>query len=119
MLAIVPDGVRIAAETIDRPSIVEARSRPVVCYAGHLYAWKGVDILLRALADVPEVDATIVGGHDKEPDLDRMRDVDQALLDRAAHPRPVVVLLAEVAVPRIGVRIEVDDGDRSLGPCGA
>jgi glycosyltransferase involved in cell wall biosynthesis len=73
LLAIVPDGVRIADEADREPSIAVVRQRPVVCYAGHLYAWKGVDVLLRALADAPEVDAMIVGGHDKEPDLDRMR----------------------------------------------
>ena len=73
LLAIVPDGVRIADQVDREPSVAVARPRPVVCYAGHLYAWKGVDVLLRALADVPEVDAMIVGGHDKEPDLDRMR----------------------------------------------
>jgi hypothetical protein len=44
-----------------------------------------------------------------QPYLDLMGDVDQALLDRAAHPRAVVVLLAEVAVPGVGVGVEVDD----------
>ena len=48
-----------------------------------------------------------------QPDLDRVADVDEALLDRPPHPRPVVVLLAEVAVPGVGVRVEVDDGDRA------
>ena len=37
--------------------------RPVVAYAGHLYAWKGVDVLLEALALVPDVHGLIVGGH--------------------------------------------------------
>ena len=46
----------------------------------------------------------------------RVGDVDQALLDRPAHPRPVVVLLAEVAVPGVGVGVEVDDGDRPARP---
>jgi hypothetical protein len=42
-----------------------------------------------------------------------MTDVDEPFLDRAAHPRPVVVLLAEVRVPGIGVRVEVDDRNRA------
>jgi glycosyltransferase involved in cell wall biosynthesis len=45
----------------------------LVAYAGHLYAWKGVDVLLDAIALVPEAHALIVGGHDKEPDLGRLR----------------------------------------------
>ena len=73
LLAVVPDGVRIVDDTVPPPFVAGARQRPVVCYAGHLYAWKGVDVLLQALTDVPEVDAVIVGGHDKEPDLERMR----------------------------------------------
>ena len=51
-----------------------------------------------------------------QPDLDRVGHVDEALLDRPAHPRPVVVLLAEVAVPGVGVRVEVDDRDRAARP---
>jgi glycosyltransferase involved in cell wall biosynthesis len=69
-VAVVPDGTRI------RP-IADDNSRlpgPVtVGYAGHLYAWKGVDVLLAALARVPDVHALIVGGHEREPDLARLR----------------------------------------------
>ncbi|MEX1128145.1 MAG: glycosyltransferase, partial [Vicinamibacterales bacterium] len=42
-------------------------------YAGHLYAWKGVDILLEAIAQVPDVRGLIVGGHEAEPDLGRVK----------------------------------------------
>ena len=55
-------------------SVPEVR-RPVVAYAGHLYAWKGVDVLLEALALVPDVDGLIVGGHAAEPDLERVKAV--------------------------------------------
>jgi len=73
-LAIVPDGVRLQPGT-SGPAREIARSsdRPLVVYAGHLYAWKGVDVLLEALAEVPEADGLIVGGHAKEPDLARVR----------------------------------------------
>jgi glycosyltransferase involved in cell wall biosynthesis len=47
--------------------------RVIVGYAGHLYPWKGVDILLEALARIPAIRAAIVGGHDKEPDLARLQ----------------------------------------------
>ena len=78
-LAIVPDGVRLEAGTSGPASEVSRSSdRPLVVYAGHLYAWKGVDVLLEAVVDVPEADGLIVGGHAKEPDLARVR----ALADR-------------------------------------
>jgi glycosyltransferase involved in cell wall biosynthesis len=72
---VVPDGARLAA----RQSAPEdqradlATSRPIVAYAGHLYAWKGVDVLLVALALAPGVQGLIVGGHSAEPDLGRLR----------------------------------------------
>ena len=70
-LAVVPDGVRAGA-----PVPAAARSgRPVVAYAGHLYAWKGVDLLLEALQALPEADGLIVGGHEREPDLARTKAV--------------------------------------------
>jgi glycosyltransferase involved in cell wall biosynthesis len=52
---------------------------PVVGYAGHLYAWKGVDVLLEALARVPTARGLIVGGHDKEPDLGRVKALSRSL----------------------------------------
>ncbi len=45
---------------------------PVVAYAGHLYPWKGVDILLDAVARTPGIAAVIVGGHDAEGDRARL-----------------------------------------------
>jgi glycosyltransferase involved in cell wall biosynthesis len=44
-----------------------------------LYAWKGTDILLEALARMPDVRGLIVGGHEAEPDLPRARERAQAL----------------------------------------
>lgn len=47
--------------------------RPVVVgYAGHLYPWKGADVLMSALAAVPEVHGLIVGGHPAEADRARV-----------------------------------------------
>ncbi|MBE3095937.1 MAG: glycosyltransferase family 4 protein [Planctomycetes bacterium] len=70
-LAVVPDGVRLAPGRRFEP---QARRRPpVVGYVGHLYPWKGVDILLRALAHLTDVRGLVVGGLPGEPDLDAMR----------------------------------------------
>jgi glycosyltransferase involved in cell wall biosynthesis len=44
---------------------------PTVCYLGHLYPWKGVDVLLQAAPRLdPEVRIYVVGG--MAPDLDRI-----------------------------------------------
>lgn len=66
-VAVVPDGVRLTHRAID----LEQPAANVVAYAGHLYAWKGVDVLLEALAQVPGATGLIIGGHAAEPDLAR------------------------------------------------
>jgi glycosyltransferase involved in cell wall biosynthesis len=75
-LAVVPDGVRV--ESSETPPAGEGEA-VVVGYAGHLYPWKGVDVLLHALAQVPEARGVIVGGHEREPDLARMRELASTL----------------------------------------
>lgn len=67
---VVPDGARPQAVA---PSRAGAGDRFVAAYAGHLYPWKGVDVFVRALAAVPGVHGLIIGGHQGEPDLDRVR----------------------------------------------
>ena len=69
-VAVVPDGVRIGARASGAATRV---SHAVVAYAGHLYAWKGVDVLLEALARMPGTRGLIVGGHAEEPDLARVK----------------------------------------------
>ncbi len=71
-VAVIPDGARIPpAGGVE--SAQSQPSDPIVAYAGHLYAWKGVDVLLEALALVPDVRGLIVGGHAQEPDLARLQ----------------------------------------------
>jgi glycosyltransferase involved in cell wall biosynthesis len=70
-VAVVPDGVRLPASRAWQP--LPAAAEPVVGYAGHLYAWKGVDVLLEALARTPHVRGLIIGGHESEGDLPRVR----------------------------------------------
>jgi glycosyltransferase involved in cell wall biosynthesis len=74
--AVVPDGVR-AVDRTDR-SATENTEQPaadqfVIGYAGHLYPWKGVDIVVEAVAALTDTRGLIVGGHDKEPDLERVK----------------------------------------------
>lgn len=70
-IAMIPDGVRLApAPGIQSPT----SERPfTIGYAGHLYPWKGVDLIVEAVAAMPDARALIVGGHDKEPDLARVK----------------------------------------------
>jgi len=80
-LAVIPDGVRVSGGAWAAPGAWNPESEtratdprtPVVAYAGHLYAWKGVDVLLEAIARVPDVHGLIIGGHAAEPDLARLR----------------------------------------------
>jgi glycosyltransferase involved in cell wall biosynthesis len=70
--AVVPDGARLRDV---RPwSFPAVDAAPVVGYAGHLYPWKGVDLLIDALAALPGVRGLIVGGHPAEPDGARLRE---------------------------------------------
>jgi glycosyltransferase involved in cell wall biosynthesis len=70
-LAVVADGVRLPP---DRRLVPPPEGgAPIIGYAGHLYAWKGVDVLLDAIARLPSVRGLIVGGHDRESDLARVR----------------------------------------------
>lgn len=69
-VAVVPDGARLRPLT---DADFEPPVRQVVAYSGHLYAWKGVDVLLQALALLPDAQGLIVGGHAEEPDLGRVK----------------------------------------------
>ncbi len=74
-VAVVPDGVRGETRETQRAT----RGGPfTVGYAGHLYPWKGVDLVVEAIAALPDAHGLIVGGHEREPDLARVR----ALADR-------------------------------------
>ena len=73
-LAVVPDGVRGPGRA---PAPIPGE--PLIGYAGHLYAWKGVDVLLRALALLPGLQALIAGGHSREPDLAAMQQLAREL----------------------------------------
>lgn len=44
-----------------------------VVYAGQLYPWKGVDVLVEAMTEVPNARLVILGGIEQEPDLARIR----------------------------------------------
>jgi glycosyltransferase involved in cell wall biosynthesis len=73
---VVPDGAALdRAPREARPDPFAAIDPSPVCvagYAGHLYPWKGVDVLVRALAIATGVRGLIVGGHPGERDRARI-----------------------------------------------
>jgi glycosyltransferase involved in cell wall biosynthesis len=74
---VIPDGApdALAQRT---PDPLPAGS-PVVGYAGHLYPWKGVDTLVRAIARTKGMRALIVGGHPGESDRARVEQLAREL----------------------------------------
>ena len=73
----IADGVRLDPQRRFIPP--RQRGSPVVAYAGHLYPWKGVDVLLHALALLPDVRGSIIGGHPSEGDLARLQSLASTL----------------------------------------
>jgi glycosyltransferase involved in cell wall biosynthesis len=77
-VAVIADGVRL--EHLDPRMAARAAATPaVIAYAGHLYVWKGVDVLLAALARLPKTRGLIIGGHPQEPDFARVQALATAL----------------------------------------
>jgi glycosyltransferase involved in cell wall biosynthesis len=76
---VIPDGVRVARAEDSAVQRSVRNGSDVVAYAGHLYAWKGVDVLLEAIARLPQARGLIVGGHSSEPDLARTKSVAERL----------------------------------------
>jgi glycosyltransferase involved in cell wall biosynthesis len=75
------EGVRVVPNGCDPPEGRFAglpHGEPEVLYAGQLYPWKGVDVLVEAFARVPRGRLVILGGLEGERDLARIR----ALVDR-------------------------------------
>jgi glycosyltransferase involved in cell wall biosynthesis len=82
-LAVAPDGTRSAtdnANITDCANITDNTAthrtdpagRFTVAYSGHLYPWKGVDLVIEAVAALPDARGLIIGGHPGEPDLARL-----------------------------------------------
>jgi glycosyltransferase involved in cell wall biosynthesis len=68
-VAVVPNGCDLPKDR----GFAGLPPEPRVLYAGQLYPWKGVDVLVRAIAQVPEARLMILGGIEGEADLSRIR----------------------------------------------
>jgi glycosyltransferase involved in cell wall biosynthesis len=72
---VVPNGCDIPGGAF--PGLA-AEDPPRVLYAGQLYPWKGVDLLVEAMAGQPQARLVILGGLAGEADFDRVRGLVQA-----------------------------------------
>lgn len=67
--AVIPNGCDVPRDRVFTPPSPANR----IVYAGQLYPWKGVDVLVRAFAQVPIGELVIVGGLKGEGDFDRVQ----------------------------------------------
>jgi glycosyltransferase involved in cell wall biosynthesis len=82
---VVPNGADVAEDRTFQPL---DRSVSRVVYAGQLYPWKGVDVLVEAMVHVPDARLVILGGLETEADLARIRHLvrSRGLGDRTEMP---------------------------------
>ena len=74
LIAVVPDGTSVPKDPDPQPPTSNLQPPMfTIGYAGHLYPWKGVDFVIEAVAALPDARGLIVGGHEKEPDLARVK----------------------------------------------
>src|SRR5438128_1248418 len=129
-------GVRVVPNGCDVPSGrafpgLAHENPPRVLYAGQLYPWKGVDVLVEAMAAVPGARLVILGGIEGEADTRRIRSLVEArgLGERTEMPGPLpqarVAAAAGAARGQAGcaapvlVRAASEAGrDRSFAPLG-
>jgi glycosyltransferase involved in cell wall biosynthesis len=68
-VAVVPNGCDVPKDR----AYADLPSEPRILYAGQLYPWKGVDVLVHAISELPEAHLVILGGIEGEGDLARIR----------------------------------------------
>ena len=92
---IIPNGCDVPVERTFPGAAREAPPR--VLYAGQLYPWKGVDVLVEAMAAVPDARLVILGGIEGEADTRRIRGLVEARGLAARTELPGLVPQARVA----------------------
>jgi glycosyltransferase involved in cell wall biosynthesis len=88
-VAVIPNGCDVPLERVF-PGLSQERP-PRVVYAGQLYPWKGVDVLVEAMVKVAGARLVILGGLAGEGDLERIRSLVAAcgLAERTEMPGSV------------------------------
>jgi glycosyltransferase involved in cell wall biosynthesis len=69
---VIPNGCDVPDDP-EFPGLAGERP-PRVLYAGQLYPWKGVDVLVAAMAQLPDARLVVLGGMQGEPDFARVRE---------------------------------------------
>ena len=104
-VAVIPDGVRPPSPPHDGVEAERADEHDfTIGYAGHLYPWKGVDLIIEAIVALQDTRALIVGGHEREPDLARLR---QQAKDLDCASR--VTFTGPVPPPQVAARLREAD----------
>lgn len=100
---VIPNGTDVPADRAF-PGL-SRETPPRIVYAGQLYPWKGVDVLVRAAAAVPDARLVILGGLAGEPDAERIRALvlecglaERTELPGTVHPARVADELRRAAV---------------------
>ncbi len=75
---VISDGARLT-ESTSPPRQRESGEPVEVYYIGQLYPWKGVDVLIESMRDLPLANLVIIGGLPPEPDLERTRELARRL----------------------------------------
>jgi glycosyltransferase involved in cell wall biosynthesis len=96
---VVPDGGPDPAAFPAPPANV-SQWPTLVGYAGHLYPWKGVDVLIQALAALPEANGLIIGGHPAEQDRERVE-----ALSRSLGLEPRVMFTGQLPPAEVALRL--------------
>ncbi len=102
--AVVPDGARVPERAATEWAFPGPGTAPVVGYSGHLYPWKGVDLLIDALVELPDARGLIVGGHPAEPDAARLQE-----RSRQLGVAPRVVFTGMVPPGEVASRLRTAD----------
>jgi glycosyltransferase involved in cell wall biosynthesis len=87
-VCVIPNGCDAPPATLPAAS---ADDPPRILYAGQLYPWKGVDVLVDAVALLPRARLVILGGLEGERDLERVRALvrNRGLAERTEMPGSV------------------------------
>jgi glycosyltransferase involved in cell wall biosynthesis len=102
-VAVVPDGTAGTASGAQAPERTPPRAF-TIGYAGHLYPWKGADLVIEAVMALPDARGVIVGGHESEPDLARLK---QLALELDCASR--VTFTGPVPPPEVAARLREAD----------
>lgn len=73
--AVIPNGCDVPKDRVFTPPSTDRR----VVYAGQLYPWKGVDVLVQAFAQLADGELVIAGGLKGENDFERVQDLAKSL----------------------------------------